>query len=189
MLPSPGTGAKQRWEGKGARLRDSEGLCQSLQLCECPNVGLIPAPWAKCPARCAPSPRGPHGLGHRPCVTSAWGSKLAKQNSEPFSPVSGVSFTSHNDFQKTRADRPRFIAFRRCWGERASASRRSPLALLQRWGPEPAVSPRSACSAPNSTGDPPDGPASGTHTPVAKVRVLQWGVPCGNTSLKGKSCE
>lgn len=32
MPPSPGTRAKQRWEGKEARPRDLERLCKSFQL-------------------------------------------------------------------------------------------------------------------------------------------------------------
>lgn len=108
---------------------------------------------------------------------SASGAKLAKQNSEPFSPP---RFTSHKVYQKNEAGRPCFTTLRRCGGQWPSPSTRS---LRGSFGTVPAVSPvasqRSACSALNSTGDPADGPAPGTYNTAAKLHHRTGRAPAG----------
>lgn len=60
------SGQAEVGERKGARLRDLERLCKASRLRGDPTGDLIPALGAKCPARCAPLPKGPHGSATDP---------------------------------------------------------------------------------------------------------------------------
>lgn len=189
--PSPGSRAKQRWEGTAGRHTQEPQKGPRIPLIAGDPTGdLIPAPGQNAGRGVHPRQGAPQTLPGTLCdLCLPSGSKPASENSEPCPPTWGAGCVSRHPFQKPSA------GLVRRWSADAVSTDPPPaprlrLASLWRSGPEPAVS--LVClrrvyltqDEPTPQVTTPTAPAAGTPAPSAEVHALTCR-PLRHTSLKG----